>query len=477
MKLSAFWDFVISLLAVIISALLFSTALPPHNAPILGLIALTPLFAAFRTKRPLISAGAGLVCGFISCYIASGGKIENISQYANLLAAFGMLSITIAFCNFCSSLASNKMGPVQWAFTTACGGAGGVYLLSNAFPANVAVVLSQNPFALRLASIVGVWGATFLVWFVPTCIISAFLLKKRAYLMAVPVVLILALSLLMRFPDTNGSRIAVAAIQAPDAYNASDETDKISDNTKIVVWPEILMDPSEDMAYKSAKKNNVYIVGSFLEREANKEPQNVVYLISPSGKNVGRSEKAHLFGKETFIYKKGVRVNAANAGSIKIGMPVCFDAMFTDITLNLARHGAKMLFIPNSDPDIPNGCLCILHAATVAFRSAETGSPIIWAESMNFSTIYDGNGQRLTMAPQNSITHVTANVTLPSGTTIYTRIGDVFPLLCTAAFVIMITIGIRTHIQLKKKMRKMAEEKRLDNLVADLDRINSNGDS
>jgi apolipoprotein N-acyltransferase len=62
----------------------------------------------------------------------------------------------------------------------------------------------------------------------------------------------------------------------------------------------------------------------------------------------------------------------------------------------------------------------------VAFRAAENGIPIVWADAHGLSTIFDARGQAVAQAPVDRETSVFATVRLRSEKTLFTRAGDYF---------------------------------------------------
>jgi len=94
-----------------------------------------------------------------------------------------------------------------------------------------------------------------------------------------------------------------------------------------------------------AEERGTYIVAGLCEREGER-CYNSAVLVGPEGFiNVYR--KAHLFDREKLFFSKGNTEFAVyDASKTKIGMMICFDWFFPEVTRTLALKGAQVICHP-----------------------------------------------------------------------------------------------------------------------------------
>lgn len=120
---------------------------------------------------------------------------------------------------------------------------------------------------------------------------------------------------------------------------------------------------------KLAKRNKVFIVGGFAEKEENKI-YNASVLLGPDG-IIGTYRKLHLFSKEKMIFDPGNKVPWVykNRENINIGMMICFDWIFPEVARVLALEGATIL----------------AHSANLVLPYAQRAMPIRALENRVFA--------------------------------------------------------------------------------------------
>ena len=105
----------------------------------------------------------------------------------------------------------------------------------------------------------------------------------------------------------------------------------------------------ESVAYLAgaAKDNKIWLVtGANYARAANRTFVESV-LLAPDGSLVGRQRKIHLFGDERTRAVAGSEYNVFDAGRCKVGIVVCYDNVFPEVSRILALKGAEILFVPS----------------------------------------------------------------------------------------------------------------------------------
>src|SRR5439155_22695047 len=120
----------------------------------------------------------------------------------------------------------------------------------------------------------------------------------------------------------------------------------------------------------------------------------------------------------------------------KVGVEICFDSCYTDVTRRNARAGARIIAMPNWDPPTPRGILHRLHAALVPFRAVENRVPFVRADANGLSQIIDATGRIVGQAPLYAISAVIGDVALGVGYgTIFTWQGEWFAFVCPVVWV------------------------------------------
>jgi omega-amidase len=99
-----------------------------------------------------------------------------------------------------------------------------------------------------------------------------------------------------------------------------------------------------------AKKNNISIIASLAEKDS-EGLYNTAVLISREGELLGKHRKIHLFLDEGKFLARGKECEAVGTKQCKLGMMVCYDAIFPELARSLALKGAEIIFVPANWPD------------------------------------------------------------------------------------------------------------------------------
>jgi len=162
--------------------------------------------------------------------------------------------------------------------------------------------------------------------------------------------------------------------------------------------------PSTRLIEKEASRNDIHIIFGMLERstKAGAVLYNTAVLIGPDG-FVGKYQKAHLPTHSVFEEKRYFRPGYA-APIFKteignLGMIICYDIYFPEITRLLRLQGAQLIACISASPSVRRGFFEVLTAA----RAMENTVFLAFA---NLAGIEDGlqfwGGSRI-IAPSGSI--------------------------------------------------------------------------
>lgn len=109
------------------------------------------------------------------------------------------------------------------------------------------------------------------------------------------------------------------------------------------------------------------------------KPFNAYYILQ-GGKIEATVLKHHLPNYNVFdevrYYHAGDPAGPVRVGPLRIGMPICEDAWYEDVSETLAETGAELLLSPNGSP-YHRGKMSTRQAVTVA-RVIETGLPLVY---------------------------------------------------------------------------------------------------
>lgn len=92
-----------------------------------------------------------------------------------------------------------------------------------------------------------------------------------------------------------------------------------------------------------AKENGLYIIMVSIEKEDNNY-YNTSVLIDDSGKIIGKYRKINLWSGEKTYIKAGGEVSVFDTKFGKIGLEICWDLAFPEVTKEITLKGAKIVF-------------------------------------------------------------------------------------------------------------------------------------
>lgn len=260
----------------------------------------------------------------------------------------------------------------------------------------------DNQPLLQLASLGGVYGLSFLIVLVNGGVFHTLLVKrsdadfKWGQHLSPLIIIIIIMSIALYWgnwvigtrtyvkPGLGEKQIVVAAIQdesfIQDKLMAKTK-ETARDKPKFIIWPEYstFLLPSEKdkkLAFllDLAKETNAYLVIGFLEffGFGKKRFENYALLFSPKGRIIGKYTKVHLihFTESGFEKGKDYRVFETQYG--RVGIQLCFDFDYVDVTRKMVRSGAEMFFVPSLDPMFWGKWEHLQHSSMAPLRAVES---------------------------------------------------------------------------------------------------------
>ncbi|MGP1357886.1 NAD+ synthase, partial [Roseicyclus sp.] len=136
------------------------------------------------------------------------------------------------------------------------------------------------------------------------------------------------------------------------------------------------------------------------------KPFNAYYILQ-EGRIAATVLKHHLPNYNVFdekrYYHAGDPSGPVRVGPVRIGVPICEDAWFEDVTETLAETGAEILLVPNGSP-YHRGKMDIRQAQMVA-RVVETGLPLAYLNLLGGQDDQVFDGASFVLNPHGQLTH------------------------------------------------------------------------
>ncbi|WP_415067471.1 carbon-nitrogen hydrolase family protein [Lacrimispora sp.] len=155
------------------------------------------------------------------------------------------------------------------------------------------------------------------------------------------------------------------------SYAAESICECTGQGAKLVILPEMFMCPYTNEAFPvyaeqageetwkmlsdAAKNNSVFLVGgSMPERDGNRI-FNTSFVFDPAGNEIARHRKIHLFDidvkggqcfKESDVFSAGNSITVFDALGTKIGLCLCFDMRFPELSRIMALNDVQIIIAP-----------------------------------------------------------------------------------------------------------------------------------
>lgn len=177
---------------------------------------------------------------------------------------------------------------------------------------------------------------------------------------------------------------------------------------------------------------------------------NSAYLIAPDGDITGRYDKVHLvpFGEYvplkwllSFVGKMVAQVGDFSAGEPgwvlrwgpdrpPIGVQICFEIIFPGLCRRLVKNGAGILINLTNDAWFGRSSAAYQHFSMTVFRAVENRRSLVRCANTGISGFVDPVGRVLQRTPLFEDAVRVEPVPTMTVTTLYTRMGDILPLVC-----------------------------------------------
>ena len=129
---------------------------------------------------------------------------------------------------------------------------------------------------------------------------------------------------------------------------------------------------------------------------------------------------------------------------LPLGVLICFESAFPDMSRVNADRGAQLIVYQTSDSTFQGSWAPAQHASLSAVRAAETGRPVVQAALTGDTVAFDARGRLLALmtARQRGVTVVRLGLPPASARTVYDRLGDYVPWAATGIVVVAAITGL-----------------------------------
>jgi len=456
---------VLRFLAAITSGAAFVAAFPPFDAGGLAWVALVPLLLAADRLPPRGAFWLGYAWGIV----ALGGVLWWITTFGAAVWVLGALFLAVFPALALWAVAWIGRGresrfdalrlAILWTaveFLRSLGPLGFPWALLGESQ-HRSLVVSQ------IASVVGVYGVSFLVALVNGSLASLVMRRQVAISLGVTGAVVAGTLLwgaaVLRAPvlAPGGDVPFVAAILQPDyatrlrwdAERAARDLallgrlthEAASQGAALVVWPEtasptdVQGDPATLAMIRSwVRRDHVALIASSLEGGHT----NSAFSFAPDGVLMGRYEKVRLVPFAEFGERAGRTPGLLATPRGGVGVAICFESTFPGLIRRSVAAGADLVAVITNDAWFDGATAPAQHAAIAPFRAIEEGRYLLRAANSGPSMIIDPHGRVIAALPTGARGVLAARVAPRRGLTPYARYGHLFGWVIMLASAIML---------------------------------------
>lgn len=282
----------------------------------------------------------------------------------------------------------------------------------------------------------------------------------------------------------DGTRVRVAVVQGsanPSDHDADDSLlwktylsltrESADQGTDLIVWPEgtipgdVVRDPRirEKLVSLASTERVCLLAGGHYEDEKGKE-YNCAFVIQPGGDNLQKYAKVHLVPFGEFVPLRGYiplveryrvtpyditpgrELKVLAADDLRIGVVICFESIFPQISRTLTDAGAEILCVITNDAWFGRTAAAEQHLAKSVFRAIENRRWVVRGAATGVSCIIAPDGSIRARTDLFREQAIAGSVARLSTKTFYTRHGEWLVYLYIAAGVVTAIISFRRGI-------------------------------
>lgn len=193
---------------------------------------------------------------------------------------------------------------------------------------------------------------------------------------------------------------------------------------------------------------------SFRLQKNHIEYYNSAFLVGPEGEVYGKYDKAHLvpFGEYVplkkwlpFVgkmvesvgdFQAGKKGQTIQWGKYRIGVLICYEIIFPDLSRLMTQNNAALLFNITNDAWYGESSAPYQHFSMAIFRAVENRRSLVRSANTGISGFVDPTGNVVASTPLFQDAVITREVPILDEITFYSRFGDVFAMMCLGITII-----------------------------------------
>jgi apolipoprotein N-acyltransferase len=333
---------------------------------------------------------------------------------------------------------------------------------------------------IQIASVTGPWGIDFIVC-LANLALADLIFKRRVWPTVAAALLVgvtIACGHLAIGFDSHGRQLKMAVVQGMLTHDVNPSEDYTPEAFRVyrgmtlqaaehrpdlIVWPETTLTQritdsgwGRQLAQLAIQAGSVLMVGGYdaPEDPAVAESYNGVHVYGADGHKLGVYHKVHLvpYGefvpmreRMPFLKNYGIRNVDVLPGKShnliyiepgKVGVAICFESLFPQISRIEALNGAGVLFVVTNDSWFGHSQAAMQHFMMAKLRAVETRRWVVRAASTGVSAVIDPQGRAVQTLDVFRSGTLIENVRFGRGLTPYVRFGDWFAYVCTAVTLI-----------------------------------------
>jgi len=478
------------------SGILLALAFPRFELFYLVFMALVPLFFVLRNEKGLRAFGLGFTFGFLFYLISLFWITEALSNFsalgfwpsvlillllvAYLSALVGVFANIVSFCRLdgCSVV----LVPMFWVAIEFTKGK-----VLSGFPWNdLSWALYRQTTFIQMADLLGSYGVSFAIVVVNwlAFLLLAKLVRQPVELSSGRIIAVLALVLafawgygvvrLSSFAQPS-TLIKVGIIQPniPQAMKLSGRfmrqmlktyeqqaAELQAQGVDVAVLPEAAINhaynvrpDSQSWVKRTFSDNGCTVLFGALATE-NGRYMNSAYVVEPGGET-HRYDKVHLvpFGEYVPLswLLSFVEAIAGHQGSLtegpvhsilplgdfSIGVPICYEIVFPEITREFVNNDADLIFTLSNDAWFGRSSGPYQHFAATVFRAIENRVPVLRCANSGVSGLVDATGGIELETPIFVRRTDVVEVQIANRTSVFRTVGELFAYLCFAGSILV----------------------------------------
>lgn len=503
-------DYIRKAIVAVGSGILLALAFPKFELFYLVFVALVPLFLVLRGERGLRAFGLGFITGFLY-YLISLFWISNaMRNYSNLGFVPSVLVVLLLVCFlaalvgvFANMVSLCRLGgtsiilvPMFWVAMELVKAK-----VISGFPWNdLYWALYRQTRLIQIADILGGDGISFgivLVNWLAFLLLAKLLrgpVKLGYFRLVAGLCLVFAVAwayggirLAFLRPATRTIKMAIIQPNIPQAMKLSGHfrgqilkvyeqqaAEPQLKGIKVAVLPEAAMGDT----YNTSPTSQAWVERTFSERGCTAlfgslarddgRYMNSAFVVEPSGRT-SRYDKVHLvpFGEYvpypsllSFVealagyegsLTEGHALHVLPLRDIKVGVPICYEIIFPEVSREFANAGADLICTLSNDAWFGRTSGPYQHFAAAVFRAIENRVPVLRCANSGISGLVDATGTIRLRTPIFVRRSDVVDVPIGKQSSVFRKIGKLFAYLCFAG---SIAVGIRSSYGVKLASRR-----------------------